>query len=132
MIDSGATRTVVRAGEPFLAGLSTLNAHVKLVTADNTEMAASKLVDLPIRFTNQARNLVSSIIVEKLACPIILGLDLIKDLTFSSDSIFVHLNGNRLRLVDPLVSVKAIRALNKLDLEPYAISCIDPKIPHES
>jgi len=30
MIDSGATRTVVRAGEPFLAGLSTLNAHVKL------------------------------------------------------------------------------------------------------
>ena len=59
MIDSGATRTVVRAGEPFLAGLPTRNAHVKLVTADNTEMAASKLVDLPIRFTNQASNLVS-------------------------------------------------------------------------
>jgi len=130
MIDSGATRTVVRAGEPFLAGLPTRNAQIKLVTADNTAMTANKLVDLPIRFTNQAKSLISTIIVENLASPIILGLDFIKDLTFSSDSIFVHLNGNHLRLVDPSVSVKSIRALNKLELEPYAISCIDPKIPH--
>ena len=104
MLDSGATRTVVRDGEPFLADLPCSSANVTLVTADNSKMSASKLVKLPIRFTNNAKTEINAIIADQLATPLILGLDFIKSLQFSDDSTFVHLNGHHLRLNDPSFS----------------------------
>jgi len=131
MLDSGATRTVVRAGESFLADLPCSSANVTLVTSDNSKMSASKLVSLPIEFTNRAKAKINAIIVDRLATPLILGLDFIKSLQFSDDSTFVHLNGHHLRLNDPSFSAKQIRSLNTLVVEPYAIVLIEPLLPHD-
>ena len=100
MLDSGCTRTCIKKGEIILNNATLEPNSTKLLCANNEYMETDGNVDLNIQFSPTFSYATSALVIENLSAPLILGLDIIKDFSFKSNSPFVFVNNHKLRLIE--------------------------------
>ena len=94
MLDSGCSRTCIRSDLPFIE--DSIKSDIKLTCA-NQETVSTRLTKNPIHMTAISDTGTLSIsttplITDRLSVPIIIGLDVLHDITISKSSAFVELN----------------------------------------
>ena len=111
MLDSGCSRTCIRSDLPFIE--DSIKSDIKLTCA-NQETVSTRLTKNPIHMTAISDTGTLSIsttplITDRLSVPIIIGLDVLHDITISKSSAFVELNGHRIQTVAPQLSCNSLR-----------------------
>ena len=120
MLDSGCTRTCIKKGEIILNNATLEPNSTKLLCANNEYMETDGNVDLNIQFSPTFSHATSALVVENLSAPLILGLDIIKDFSFKSNSPFVYVNNHKLRLIEQNDYRKIGTVAEATFLEPFS------------
>ena len=132
MLDSGCTRTCVRKNEDFLKDATIKPSNNRIICANQQSMECVGTTDLKFVFSEQLQINVEPLIIPNLSAPVILGLDIIKDLHITDGSNYVEVNNQRLYLCDPYDTSSVAYLTENIVLEPFSESLIPIKNKHNS
>ena len=111
MLDSGCSRTCIRSDLPFIK--ESMQSDIQLTCA-NQQTVSTRITKNPVHMKIKSDNgtftiSTTPLITDLLSVPIIIGLDVLHDITISSSSAFVEINGHRIETVAPQLSCNSLR-----------------------
>ena len=95
LVDLGATRSCVKADEPFLTGTTIHEDFTQIIAANHQVMRNCGCCNITIQLQQSARFPIKPLVIKELSYPVILGMDFIKTIQFNQDQEFAILNGVR-------------------------------------
>ena len=102
MLDTGCSRSCISESAPVLKNLPKQKSNVTLLCANNERLSSSQSVHLSLKSGSNEIGEIDAVIVPRLSYPLILGLDIIKELKYSTDSETVCINGQTIPFSSPL------------------------------
>ena len=132
LLDTGAARSCLNSNIHHLNGLKLIKEDARLICANGEEVNSINSANIKVQI-GSIKCEHKFIIVPNLSCDAILGIDLINDLTISSDSNFIKINGEHLELTD-LYQRKFGKIYQNTELESHStqtIKVINPFIANK-
>ena len=102
LADTGCSKSCIKANLNFLKDFTTEKYNCKLLCANGDIVAANKTVLLPVKVGKILYNH-SFVMVPNLSADAIIGIDLMKDLSFSRNNSFITINGETIPLYDDCI-----------------------------
>ena len=135
MLDTGCTKTCFREGEKFLEGVQTIQNNSQILCANSETMTSSGSVNLQLEFSHKLKPTINALVIKNLSAPIIVGMDIISDLTLTKNSKYIFVNSHKLQLCPDLQDTRVCYTTNRLNLPPKSETFVkirNPFAPNEN
>ena len=129
MLDTGCTRTCFRLGANFLDGLSIHENSSQILCANSDTMPSSGSVKTILQFTQHFKPEVDALVIKNLSAPVIIGMDIIQDLTLKKNSKSALVNGFQLPLCQDETKSAVCHTEERVHLNPMTETFIKIKNP---
>ena len=129
MLDTGCTKTCFRQGEKFLEGVQTIQNNSQILCANSETMTSSGSVNLQLEFSHELKPTINALVIKNLSAPIIVGMDIISDLTLTKNSKYIFVNSHKLQLCSNLQNTRVCYTTNSLNLPPKSETFVKVRNP---